>query len=205
MIIKNITGQKFGRLTALYRLHNNHKKGTYWLCVCECGNLKEVRLNSLTCGYIKSCGCLNSELSKNRATTHSKRNTRLYNVYCAMKQRCYNKNNKAYKNYGERDIKVCDEWLNDFMAFYNWSMENGYKDTLTIDRINVNGNYEPNNCRWVDMKTQQNNRSNNILLTYKGKTKTISQWADIIKVPRERLINRYYRDWSIEDILLGKE
>ena len=159
---KDITGQKFGRLTALHRLHNTKGRMSKWLCVCECGNFVEVRLNSLTSGLTKSCGCLKKD---NHYVKHSKKNTRLYRTWKSMKSRCYNNHVDRYPNYGGRGIKVCDEWLNDFMSFYNWAMANGYDDKLTIDRINVDGNYEPNNCRWVDMKQQLRNTQRNAYYT----------------------------------------
>ena len=107
--------------------------------------------------------------------THGKRNTRLYCIWVSMKQRCYNKNNKDFVKYGSRGIKICDEWLNNFMSFYNWSMENSYKEDLTIDRINNNGNYEPSNCRWITQKAQTYNIRRNRYYTYKNHTLTIEE------------------------------
>ena len=135
---------------------------------------------------------------------HGKYGTRLYRTYASMKRRCYNKNVKDYKNYGGRGVRVCDEWTQDFMNFYNWAINNGYNDNLTIDRINVNGNYEPNNCRWITMKQQENNRRNNVNLTYNGITKTITQWGQSLNIPRSTIFNRYYNGWTTEDILFGK-
>lgn len=149
---KDITGQRFGRLTALYRLHNT-KGRTKWLCICECGNLAEVALRELIDNKTKSCGCLHKQIAREQHMTHGKRRTRLYSIYVSMKNRCYYKNNKSYKYYGGRGIAVCSEWKYNFQAFYDWAMANGYDDTLTIDRIDVNGNYEPNNCRWSTQKT----------------------------------------------------
>lgn len=137
--------------------------------------------------------------------THGKTNTRLYRIYRAMWRRCYNKHYAHYNKYGERGIKICDEWLNDFMTFYNWAMDNGYQDNLTIDRIDNDGNYEPNNCRWVDQKTQVRNRQNTVTLNYNGVIKPLSVWADDLNVPFNRLQNRYYRKWSVHDILFGRE
>ena len=136
---------------------------------------------------------------------HGKRNCKLYAVMNSMKSRCYNENNHAYKNYGKRGITICDAWLNDFDVFYNWAINNGYEEGLTIDRINVNGNYEPNNCRWVDYKTQNNNRRDNVILTYKGKTQSIGQWAIELNIPLYNLKNRYRRGWTTVEIFEGRD
>ena len=122
-----------------------------------------------------------------------------------MKQRCYNINYTYYKDYGGRGIAVCDEWLNDFQAFYEWSMNNGYKDNLTIDRIDNNKGYSPNNCRWVTRKTQVQNRRNNVYITYDGKTQTLSQWADELGVRYNTLVLRHIRGWkNVRDVLFGR-
>lgn len=143
---------------------------------------------------------------KNKGNTkHGKRYTRLYNILDKIKQRCYNKNNTSYENYGGRGIKICEEWLNDFDVFYNWAYENGYDDTLTIDRIDNNKSYSPDNCRWVDRKTQANNKRNNVYLTYNGKTQTIAQWAEELSIPRTRIYNRHHWKWSDKECLFGKE
>ena len=130
---------------------------------------------------------------------HGLSNTRLYRIWYGMKQRCYNPKNTRYKNYGGRNITVCDEWENDFISFYNWAIYNGYNDNLTIDRIDVNGNYKPDNCRFIDQKTQQRNRSNNHLITYNGKTHCINEWAEILGFSKYVIQNRILRDkWDIE-------
>lgn len=192
---KDISGQKFGRLTALYRLHNT-KGRTKWLCACDCGNLSEVNLYNLQSGSSKSCGCL---IKTNHYTKHSQSNTRLYKIWRTMKLRCYNKNASNYNHYGARNIAVCREWKDNFQAFYDWSMSHGYKDNLTIDRINVNGNYSPNNCRWVDMTTQIRNRRNTKYVTYKGVTKPLKEWCEILGIKYSATWNRInILNWSIE-------
>ena len=110
---------------------------------------------------------------------HGKTGNRIYNIYRGMKTRCFCKNDYHYKWYGAKGITICQEWLDDFMSFYNWSLENGYKDNLTIDRIDVNGNYEPSNCRWIDHKTQCNNRHNSRYIEINGEKKTLAQWCEI--------------------------
>lgn len=198
---KELTGQKFGRLTALYRLHNL-KGNTKWLCICDCGNLIEVTIQDLKSRNTKSCGCLRKDMAINRNIRHGKRHTRLYRVYSNIKGRCYNVNNKRYHDYGSRGITMCDEWKNNFMSFYDWSMNNGYKDTLTIDRIDVNGNYEPNNCRWVDYKTQNRNKRNNRCIVINGESHCLSEWCEILGLNLNTVRSRIYnRKWTIERAL----
>lgn len=210
MKYKDISGQQFGRLTALYKLHNHPKKGNaYWLCVCECGNFAEVSVPNLCSGCTKSCGCLRNELiyenmiSKN--ITHHKTNIKLYSVWGNIKDRCYNKHCHNYQYYGGRGIKICDEWLNDFMTFYNWSMANGYKEGLTIDRIDNNGNYEPTNCRWVTTKQQNRNTRRNKYFTINGETHCLSEWCEIYNLNYRKISSRLRRNWSIEEALELRE
>lgn len=159
--IKNVIGEKYGRLTVISKSeHKDKNNHSYWNCVCECGNYTTVALHHLTGGRINSCGCLKSEKTIERSTIHGKTNTRMFHIWQGMKRRCYNENDKNYKYYGGRGITVCDEWRNNFTTFYNWAIENGYTDDLTIDRINNDGNYEPSNCRWVTMAQQNRNKRN---------------------------------------------
>lgn len=127
--------------------------------------------------------------------------TRLYSIYMNMKTRCYNKNNSHYKYYGKRGIKVCNEWLHDFQAFYDWSMSNGYNDNLTIDRINVDGNYEPDNCRWITKHDQCYNTRYNVYLTYNGKTQTMKEWADELGINLGTISYRYRKGKSTKECL----
>lgn len=158
---KDLTGMRFGYLTVLSKdesLKYKHQTHTTWLCLCDCGNTTIVRGYCLRNGHTQSCGCLGREKRLKSATKHGQSETRLYAIWHAMKQRCFNPNHKNYVDYGGRGIKVCEEWKNDFQAFYDWAMANGYEESLSIDRINNDGNYEPQNCRWVTMKEQCNNR-----------------------------------------------
>ncbi|MEE1303121.1 MAG: hypothetical protein UHD64_10100 [Bacteroidales bacterium] len=144
----NITGQKFGRLTAIKPCGKTNAGNVLWLCKCDCGKETTVPTQHLRSGNTKSCGCFNSEVASRTFTKTGHSNSRLYRIWRNMKRRCNDKNFKAYKNYGEKGIKICFEWL-EFENFYNWAIFNGYRDDLTIDRINVNGDYEPNNCQWI--------------------------------------------------------
>lgn len=193
---EDLTGRRFGRLTVIEESGKLGKK-IAWLCKCDCGNYTRVRAHHLKGGQITSCGCYQRE----RCSTHHLSYTKLYRAWASMKDRCYNTNAVEYKRYGNRGIKVCDEWRNNFEAFYEWAMANGYKDGLSIDRIDVDGDYEPNNCRWVDMKVQGRNRRNNHMLTYKGETHCVSEWSEITGIKVSTLFNRIKYGWSIEDIL----
>lgn len=153
----DLTGQKFGRLTVIKRGENidNHAG---WICQCECGNIVNVNGKYLREGKTTSCGCYHNELLRERSLTHGKTHTRLYRIWANIISRCCNSNVDCYEYYGGRGISICDEWKNNFENFYEWSINNGYNEQLTIDRINNDGNYEPSNCRWVTMKEQCKNR-----------------------------------------------
>lgn len=200
---KDLTGEKIGRLTVIKRVENNKANNAQWLCQCECGKEIITTTANLKRRHSKSCGCLRKEHTSginNNFYKHGMYNTKLYQTWHNMKQRCFNKNSSHYKNYGGRGIKVCDEWL-EFMNFYNWAMSNEYSEGLTIDRIDVNGNYEPDNCRWVDNKTQCNNKRNNHLITYNGKTHTMMEWSRLLNIKYDVLRFRLKRGWDIEKAL----
>ena len=195
-IFKDLTGERIGRLTVIERAKSitqkNGKLVTRWLCKCDCGNIKIIRADTLGRGT-KSCGCLKHELDKKQHTNDPVKFKRLYRIWCCMKQRCYNKNLKAYKDYGGRDIQVCDEWINNYRKFESWSLKNGYDDTLTIDRINNNGNYEPSNCRWVTREIQSKNKRNNVYVTYKGNKILLKDYAKKNNLNYKCLHSKYLR------------
>lgn len=151
-------GTVFGRLTVIERQIINHRG--YYSCKCECGNTVTIRGDALTMGRTHSCGCIIKENAKtgNNRRKHGLWGSRLHRIWGAMKTRCHNPKSPRYNDYGGRGITVCDEWLNDFKAFYDWAMSHGYADNLTIDRKNVNGNYEPSNCRWATVQEQNQNK-----------------------------------------------
>lgn len=212
MKFKDLTGQKFGKLTVIKRTTNSKWNETRWICKCECGKETITTYGKLAYNHKKSCGCILKEVVSKTHSKHKLRKDRLYNIWAKMKQRCYNTNNKSYKNYGGRGIKICKEWLeeeNGFINFYKWAINNGYKEHLekfgskntTIDRIDVNGNYEPNNCRWATQREQSLNRRSNVFISYNGETKTISEWVEKTNLTYSSIKHRLKRGWSIERTL----
>lgn len=147
-----------------------------------------------------SCGCLRKELVRKKNLVHGKTGTPLHRVWCQMKQRCDNKSDKAYKNYGGRGIGVCEEW-GEFEVFYQWSIQNGYRKGLTLERNDVNGDYGPENCSWIPFKEQSKNRRTNNYLTLNGTTKTLSEWARCLGINRKTICDRLRRGWSVEEAL----
>ena len=197
----NLTGRRFGRLVVLCE-GNKKGKNTTWHCKCDCGKELDIIAYNLKDGHTRSCGCLALDVNSKLHKKHGDTKTRLFRTWQHMLSRCYNCNVKGYKNYGGRGISVCREWIDSFSDFRDWALRNGYNEELSIDRINVNGNYEPSNCRWTTSKVQANNKRNNRLLTYKGQTKTLSEWADIVKISSVAIkarIDMYH--WSIEKAL----
>lgn len=208
LIIKR--GQRFGWLVILKEVE---KRGYLrrFLCKCDCGNEKKVYLGHLCNGHTKSCGCFNMQQTKKRFLIHGMRETRFYSIWSGLKTRCLNKNNPDYKNYyGRHGITVCKEWLN----FGNFK-KTMYKDYLKhikqygekntqIDRKDNNRNYCKDNCHWVTCKKQQRNRCNNRLIIYKGKTKTIAEWAEILKIGEGTLRYRLDANWPIKKIFNQK-
>ena len=203
----NLIEQKFNRLTVKKYYGKNKYGNKLWLCECECGSGKEViaTTNSLRSNNTKSCGCLQKEAvikHNKKLSTHNKTNTRLFNIWRGMKLRCYNTKSKDYKNYGEIGITICEEWLNDFSEFYDWAINNDYSDELSIDRINVFGNYEPENCRWSTDKVQFNNKRTNKYITINGVTKTVSEWAEEYNIGSKTLLYRINNKWETDKLFI---
>ena len=207
---KDYTNRVFGRLTVLGLDHiqqkykpdgrpNGHRY--YYKCRCSCGNIRIVLIDHLVSGKIRSCNCLQKERASLACTKHGLRNSRIYRIWGGMIQRCINPNIERYDLYGGRGITVCEEWMEDFLNFYNWSMNNGYQDNLTIDRIDVNGNYDPDNCRWITTKQQARNMRTNVYITYNGETHCLSEWAEIIGIKAGTLNYRIRHGWSVEEAL----
>lgn len=197
----DLTGQKFGRLIVVERAENYKSGDARFKCKCDCGNEIIVASQRLKNGRSKSCGCLQKELTIKRSLTHGMTSTRVFRIWIDVKRRCVNPRTKNYKHYGARGITVCEEWKNDFMAFYNWSISNGYQENLTIDRIDVNGNYEPNNCRWATTKEQNANKTTARLIEFNGRTQYLFQWSTETGINSATILSRIRDGWSIEKAL----
>lgn len=207
-------GDVFGRLTVISLHHTKkytnpsgiNKNIEYYLCKCECGNMIITSKDHLKRGRTRSCGCLFSETH----TKHNIRHTRIYRIWCLMKSRCYSKNSNSYYNYGARGIRICKEWKENPMAFYDWAVANGYKDNLSIDRIDNNGNYEPSNCKWSTKQEQNKNQRRTRLITYKGQKKCLADWEKELGFTKGKLGYRIRNGWPLEkafelNALLGVE
>lgn len=153
-----IDGMQFGRLKVLGYSQADKNGNAIWLCRCDCGKETLARGDCLKSGKTRSCGCLRDDIQKKKKTTHGLCRSRLARIWYGMKKRCLCPTSSVYKNYGGRGIAICEEWRNSFPAFYEWAMANGYRNDLSIDRVNNDGNYEPSNCRWATAKEQNNNR-----------------------------------------------
>lgn len=177
----DITGEKFGRLTAIEFAGYDKFGAVTWRCKCECGNEITVASGRLRYGKVSSCGCLKKEKSAQRGRDNAKHgmwNTRLYHAWQHMKQRCDGTGNaKSKRVYKDRGIEVCAEWRESFIHFMEWALSNGYGDDLTLDRIDVNGNYTPENCRWANAYVQANNKSTNRIVEVNGERKTMAEAA----------------------------
>lgn len=203
--LKAMIGKRFGMLTVIsrsgYHQYPNGRRDITYRCICDCGNEVDVLGIHLRSGHTKSCGCYRAENTSDMRTTHGATGTRLYTIWKNMRERCNNPNHNDYTNYGGRGIKVCKEWDCDFSSFYNWANHNGYRDELSIDRINVNDGYHPNNCRWVTQKQQCNNTRRNINIEFQNETHTMKEWSEILGINYGTIQSRIYRGWTIERAL----
>lgn len=196
----DLTGQRFGRLVVVRYAGRSRGKKNLWLCKCDCGNEKVVEVDKLHSGNTKSCGCLQREVHRKCRMTHGKSDTKLYLVWREMITRTENQNAERYSIYGGRGISICGEWHNNFQLFYDWAIQNGYKEGLTIDRIDVNGNYEPDNCRWITPYEQSRNLRKNVRITYSGKTMILKDWAKEIGIDYHTLWQRIRKSgWTVEE------
>lgn len=196
-------GKRYGRLIVtnyLGRFPNGKFLKHKVSVICDCGISKNIWLNNLRTGHTTSCGCYRHEVEL-QPISHGLRWHPLYSVWCGLKRRCYNKNDPSYKRYGAKGIKMCNEWKNDVISFYEWAIANGWQKRLEIDRYpDKFGNYEPNNCRIATSKQNNNNRTNNRFIQYNGQSKTISEWSDIIGLSYSIIQNRVLRyKWDIHE------
>lgn len=200
----DLIGQRFGRWTVIEKadFYRNKGKKVVWRCKCECGNEGYVTTDKLRDGRSQSCGCRIKDRAKETHFKHGDSNSRLYNIWTHMKSRCYRKSDAAYLNYGGRGITVCEEWISDYDNFKNWALSNGYVDTLTIDRIDVNGNYTPENCRWATPKEQACNRRNNVYLEVDGEKHLLTEWSKIVGISVSTISQRLRLGWSDEKAIM---
>lgn len=192
--MRDYTGLRSGRLVMLERAYPG-KHGYYWKCQCDCGNIVYAIGTRVMQGHVRSCGCLYRDTKP--TLRHGEARNRLYNLWSSMKARCNNPSNTRYAQYGGRGIRVCDEWQR-FDAFRDWAYANGYEinaeyGKTTIDRIDPNGDYEPSNCRFADMKTQANNKLTNVRIEYNGETRTLAEWSEHFGINDGTLRDRYKR------------
>lgn len=188
--VNDLTSQRFGSLLVIERRGSDKRGEALWLCRCDCGTEKVIRGHDLK-GGTKSCGC--SRRTSTNLYKHGLSHTHLHGLWRNIKDRCYNKNNHHYSIYGGKGVKMCEEWKNDFAKFYEWSYKNGYMEGLTLDRIDFNGDYCPENCRWTTWTQQANNTSRNIRVTINGETKTVAEWSRIYGVNYHSVHSRIFK------------
>jgi hypothetical protein len=200
-MFKDITGEKFGRLTVIKKSHQDKWGVWHWLCKCDCGNEISPSGTNLRAGKAPSCGCSKIEKNRECSTKHNLSRSRIYQTHTDMLQRCNNPNKRCYKYYGGRGIKVCKEWET-FEGFWEWAQHSGYTNDLTIERINVDGNYCPENCTWIPLSQQSINTRATEYITYNNKTLTLQEWSKETGINRMTLYSRLHtRKWSIEKTL----
>lgn len=194
--IIDLSGQKFGRLTVISKAGKTSNGNFKWLCRCDCGAIKEFASGALRSGTTISCGCWIREMTSKRSYTHGETKLRLHHIWAGMKARCNYEKAINYKDYGGRGIKVCEEWTNSYIAFRDWALSNGYNDSLSIDRIKSDGNYEPSNCRWATKIVQANNKRTNRTIIIDGVKNTVTEWGRIYKIDPQAIWARLNRGWD---------
>ena len=205
--MNDITGMRSGRLKAIRPTKKRSAKGgVLWECLCDCGNRCYVDAYSIKANKTKSCGCILREktIQRNKAGAkypQEERESRLYRIWQGMYIRTTYPSQKSYKDYGGRGIKVCEEWKNDFYVFKEWALNNGYNDNLTIERIDNNQNYCPENCKWIPREEQSRNQRSNIILEYNGETHIAAEWANIMGIKHSTIYKRISKGKPIEEIL----
>lgn len=203
--IHDLSGNTYGGLKVLSLAYVKNRR-SYWLCLCDCGNQKIVRSDALISYKTVSCGCLKKKQDKINLTAHHKggrTKERLYHIWMSMRQRCQNPNNQAYKDYGGRGISVAHEW-NDYDMFKKWAFENGYSSDLTIERKNVNGNYEPSNCCWIPYSLQARNTRKTIYFDFDKKEHSMVEWSEITGIKRGTLYARFRKGYTNKSDLLSE-
>ena len=200
---RDLTGMRFGRLIVIEEAPQIKPGKTRWLCRCDCGEEKIINGRELMAGDTQSCGCLKRELVAKRMShllrTHGESRTKLYRKWYSMIGRCSNPKDVNYKNYGFRGINVCQEWESDFLSFKDWALSHGYLDGLEIDRIDVNKDYCPENCRWVTHTENENNKRDNRIETYNGATDTLANLCRRFKANYANVCSRLYQGFTIEE------
>jgi hypothetical protein len=197
---QDLTGQRFGRITVIAFNHKDDRGETYWLCKCDCGKETVVKRYSLISGHTKSCGCYGLETVKYHMYKHGGYKTKLYAVWNRMKDRCSKSSGSDYLYYRSKGIAVCDEWKSDFLKFKEWALNNGYKEGLSIDRIDGDKGYSPNNCRWATCITQNNNQHGNAIIEIDSVKNTIANWCREFGLRYGLVMRRRRCGWDERDL-----
>lgn len=197
-VFVDLTGRKFNRLKVLGFSHRNKQRNSMWICKCECGSKIIARGSDLLNGHSTSCGCIKKSLLSKLRKKHGLTGTRIYEIWKHLIRRSTKEQDRRYKDYGARGITVCNEWKRSFIAFYEWAVDNGYRENLTIDRIDNNKGYNPSNCRWATPVQQARNKRNNHYITLNGETHCISEWAEKLGISQYTISRRLRSGWSEE-------
>lgn len=193
----DLTGKRYNNLVVIGRAENSKNGILIWKCLCDCGNITQVRGSNLKSGAVKSCGCRRKNAKP--TLTHGMSHTRLYRIWAGMKARCYSRNIPSYKDYGARGIAVCEEWRHSFESFAEWANNNGYSDNMTIERKDIDGDYCPHNCKWIPFNEQQGNRRICRFYEYKGETKNLAEWCRCLNLSYSVIHNRINKlGWDFE-------